>query len=34
MGIFLETQRLVLKTPKLSDLDNLTALRSDLDVMR
>src|SRR5579863_7500440 len=34
MTIFLETKRLILKTPELSDLDNLVALRSDLDVMK
>lgn len=34
MSIFLETERLILKTPELSDLDNLVALRSDLEVMQ
>lgn len=34
MSIFLETERLVLKTPELSDLDNLVVLRSDPDVMK
>jgi len=34
MGIFLETERLILKTTELSDLDNLVALRSDPDVMK
>lgn len=34
MGIFLETQRLVLKTPELSDLDDLIALGTAPDVMR
>ena len=34
MGIFLETQRLILKTPELSDLDDLIALRTDPDVMQ
>ena len=28
MGIFLETRRLILKTPELSDLDDLIALRT------
>jgi GrpB-like predicted nucleotidyltransferase (UPF0157 family)/GNAT superfamily N-acetyltransferase len=34
MSIFLETERLILKTPELSDLDNLVVLRSDPDVMK
>jgi [ribosomal protein S5]-alanine N-acetyltransferase len=34
MSIFLETKRLVLKVPKLSDLENLVALRTDPDVMK
>jgi RimJ/RimL family protein N-acetyltransferase len=34
MGIFLETTRLMLKTPELSDFDNLLILRSDPDVMK
>lgn len=34
MSIFLETRRLILKTPELSDLDDLIALRTDPDVMR
>lgn len=34
MPIFLETNRLILKTPELSDLDNLFALRSDPEVMK
>jgi hypothetical protein len=34
MGIVLETQRLILKTPELSDLDDLIALRTDPDVMQ
>ena len=34
MSIFLETKRLILKTPELSDLDDLIALRTDPDVMR
>lgn len=33
MGVFLETQRLILKIPELSDLDDLIALRTDPDVM-
>jgi RimJ/RimL family protein N-acetyltransferase len=34
MSIFLETKRLILKTPDLSDLDNLIILRSDPDAMK
>jgi len=34
MSIFLETARLILKPPELSDLDNLVILRSDPDVMQ
>ncbi len=34
MSIFLETKRLIVKTPELSDLDNLITLRSDPDVMK
>lgn len=34
MTIFLETKRLILKTPDLSDLDRLVALRSDHSVMQ
>src|SRR3990167_7682419 len=34
MTIFLETERLVLKTPELSDLDKLVTLRSDNEVMQ
>lgn len=34
MSIFLETARLILKTPELSDYDHLLALRSDPDVMK
>jgi len=34
MGIFLETKRLILKSPELSDLDNLISLRSDPNVMK
>ena len=34
MGIFLETERLILKTTEISDLDNLIALRGDPDVMK
>lgn len=34
MTIFLETKRLILKKHKLSDFDNLLALRSDPDVMK
>jgi GrpB-like predicted nucleotidyltransferase (UPF0157 family) len=34
MSIFLETTRLILKTPELSDLNNLIILRADPDVMR
>jgi GrpB-like predicted nucleotidyltransferase (UPF0157 family) len=34
MGVFLTTERLILKTQEYSDLDNLVALRSDPDVMR
>ncbi|MBA2657334.1 MAG: GNAT family N-acetyltransferase [Tatlockia sp.] len=33
MGIFLETERLILKTAELSDLDRLVTLRSDFEVM-
>jgi [ribosomal protein S5]-alanine N-acetyltransferase len=33
MSIFLETERLVLHTPALSDLDNMYALESDPEVM-
>jgi RimJ/RimL family protein N-acetyltransferase len=33
MTIFLETKRLILKAPQISDLDNLIALRTDFDVM-
>ncbi|TAK74600.1 MAG: GNAT family N-acetyltransferase [Gammaproteobacteria bacterium] len=34
MSILLETERLILKTIELSDLDNLVALRSDPEVMK
>ncbi|KTD56741.1 multifunctional nucleotidyltransferase/glutamate rich protein GrpB/ribosomal protein alanine acetyltransferase [Legionella santicrucis] len=34
MYIFLETERLILRAPALSDLDELVELRSDFDVMR
>ena len=34
MSIFLETKRLRLKTPELTDLDKLVALRSDFEVMK
>jgi RimJ/RimL family protein N-acetyltransferase len=34
MSIFLETKRLVLRAPELSDLDELVTLRSDFEVMR
>ena len=34
MNIFLETERLVLRLPTWSDLDNLVALRSDPEVMK
>lgn len=34
MNIFLETERLILRLPTWSDLDNLVALRSDPDVMK
>jgi RimJ/RimL family protein N-acetyltransferase len=34
MNIFLETERLILRLPSWSDLDNLVALRSDPDVMK
>lgn len=34
MTVFLETERLILKAPELSDFDNLLALRSDADVMK
>ena len=34
MTLFLETDRLILKTPQLSDIDNLVALRSDVEVMQ
>jgi RimJ/RimL family protein N-acetyltransferase len=34
MRVFLETKRLMLKTPELSDIDNLVALRSDHEVMK
>ena len=34
MSIFLETKRLFLKAPELTDLDELIALRSDLEVMK
>lgn len=34
MSIFLETKRLVINTPELSDLDNLYLLQSDSDVMQ
>src|SRR3990167_10800322 len=34
MSIFLETKKLILKMPQLSDLDNLAILRSDLEVMK
>ena len=34
VGIFLETKRLILKEPELSDFDDLVALRSDPDVMK
>ncbi len=34
MSIFLETKRLIIKTPELSDFDNLYILQSDPDVMR
>ncbi|MBP9777840.1 MAG: GNAT family N-acetyltransferase [Rickettsiaceae bacterium] len=33
-SVFLETERLILKTPKLTDLHNLTVLRSDYKVMQ
>ena len=33
MSIFLETKRLILKTPEISDLENLVALRTDPEVM-
>lgn len=34
MNIFLETKRLILKAPRLSDLDKLVTLRSDFEVMK
>jgi len=34
MGTFLETKRLILKTPKLSDMNELVLLQSDPDVMK
>ena len=34
MSIFLETKRLLLKTPELTDLDKLVALRSNFEVMK
>ncbi len=34
MSIFLETKRLILKAPELTDLDKLVALRSDHEVMK
>ncbi|CAM2773341.1 GNAT family N-acetyltransferase [Legionella worsleiensis] len=34
MSIFLETKRLVLRAPELSDLDELVTLRSDFEVMK
>lgn len=34
MSIFLETARLILKTPELADFDHLLALRSDPEVMK
>ena len=34
MSIFLETKRLVLRAPVLSDLDELVTLRSDFEVMK
>lgn len=34
MSIFLETKRLIINTPELSDFDNLYILQSDPDVMR
>jgi RimJ/RimL family protein N-acetyltransferase len=34
MSIFLETKRLILKPPQISDLDNLIMLRSDPEVMK
>lgn len=34
MSILFETQRLILKTSELSDLDSLLALRSDPEVMK
>ncbi|STX44047.1 nucleotidyltransferase PLUS glutamate rich protein GrpB PLUS ribosomal protein alanine acetyltransferase [Legionella gratiana] len=34
MSIFLETERLVLRVPKLCDLDTLVTLRSDFEVMQ
>jgi len=34
MSIFLETKRLILKAPELSDLDNLVVLRTDPEVMQ
>lgn len=34
MAIFLETQRLIIRTPELTDMDNLYALQTDPEVMR
>lgn len=34
MSIFLETKRLILRAPELSDLDKLVTLRSDFEVMK
>lgn len=34
MSIFLETERLILKTPELDDIEDLAALQSDPDVMK
>ena len=34
MSLFLETKRLILKSPELADFENLYALQSDSDVMQ
>ncbi|MBA2657244.1 MAG: GNAT family N-acetyltransferase [Tatlockia sp.] len=34
MNIFLETKNLIIRTPQLSDFDNLLALQTDADVMK